>query len=243
MISYVLYQKEKGDKLKFLNKISDLLFKLFNMILVLVVLGILLFVIQSRIKHLYGVAIDPSLEKGSVYELFSNTIPVPKNKEEKAPPAIPTEMVEVVIPPNTNVNDIGKILKEHGFIQDIPSFVELSKEMIAYPFFKEGTYQIPKEATNKEVIDILTHEEKEKATGTFELTLPGSCTTAQVADILLAQQLIQSKDSFMKEVAKSGAEGKFVPGVHVIHGPIKIADLIQALCSTDKLKPETTETK
>ncbi|MDO5713834.1 MAG: endolytic transglycosylase MltG [Tissierellia bacterium] len=226
--------------MKFLNKLSDLLFGLLRIIVVLIVLGVLLFIVQSRIKHLYGTTIDPSLAKQNIFQIFTNTLPISKetSKQEEEPVPEPREMVKVEIPSGASVNDIGVILKELGFIVDVNAFVEKTKEMNAYPYFKEGTYQIAKDAKNEEVIQILTAEEREKAKGTFEVTLPGSCTTAQVGDILLAQNLIQSKDAFISEVQNAGMEGKFVPGIHIIHGPIKTSDLIQALCSNENLKSD-----
>lgn len=228
--------------MKIINKISDFLFGLLKLLIVLVILGLLLFIVQSRIKHLYATAIDPALANKSIVEVFQNQLPVVETFEDEKTPqtetSTPREMTEIQISEGQSVRDIGNQLKEMGFIEDVDTFIQKTRDMNAYPYFKAGTFQVAKDADNEELINVLTRDEKEKASGTFEITLPGSCTTAQVADILLAQNLIQSKDAFIKEVQNMGAEGKFIAGTHVIHGPIKTADLIRTLCSDENLKTE-----
>lgn len=223
--------------MKTVNKISDFLFSLLRVLVVIAVLGALLFIVQGRMKHLYGTAIDPSLAKGSIFHIFAGKLPFssateePEEKPEEEP-QVPT--VEFVIPKGAKVEDIGKLLVEKGLITHVPTFVKLTKEKNAYPYFKPGTFYIPEGTKAVDIIDLLTKEEKEKASGIFEVTLPGSVTSAQVADILLAQGLIQDKATFVQAVKKAGKEGKFKPGTHIVHGPIKTADLIEVLCTPVK---------
>lgn len=198
--------------MKFSQWMSQALVHIGRILITLLILSIFLGIVYLGIGNLTSRA---HLSKATTPAL-EEEIEAPKGKE-------------ISLEGDVNVKTVADTLLAQGIIKDKASFIQVATEMGVYNYFGPGDFTIPQDATVKEMIHILT-KDKLASLQDISVTLPSNVTNEQVADILLAQDLIASKPAFVQRVKALGVQGQFKPGTHKISAPIKVDDLIKTLC-------------
>ena len=199
--------------MKFSQWMSQALVHIGRILITLLILSIFLGIVYLGIGNLTSRA---HLSKAATPDIVEEEIEAPKGKE-------------ISLEGDVNVKTVADTLLAQGIIKHKASFIQVATEMGVYNYFGPGDFTIPQDATVKEMIHILT-KDKLASLQDISVTLPSNVTNEQVADILLAQDLIASKPAFVQRVKALGVQGQFKPGTHKISCPIKVDDLIKTLC-------------
>ena len=146
----------------FWEKLKDILYDGTDYIIMVVVILIMVLVIHWRLDGLFDKSttqIDANdqvetINKDNSEENANQDGDVSTEEDEKEP--IEEEnFVKINIPNDALPGKIGEILVESGLIEDKQKFVDKTVEMNADTKLRSGEFEIPKNSTLEEIINIL----------------------------------------------------------------------------------------
>lgn len=135
--------------MKIINFIRDIIYDLYQYIVILAIMGIVSFVLYTTIV--------------SMYETDYNHLVSTKNKEAMITETKEKESnnFELFFPENSSILDISKILVDSGVITDQEKFVNFLQENQLENSLQSGSYNFRKNMTYEEIIKIFENNEDE----------------------------------------------------------------------------------
>lgn len=230
--------------MNFLNKLKDVFFWILKkLVVVLVILGLLLLV-KWKIDSLYISSLTSKETTFSILDEFQLIKGQIKNKlgmQEEIAIELPiVEELEKIdeeekpttinIPEGAELDDIANVLIDNELITSKETLLNMIDEMGLKNSFSAGTFEIPKNTKARDILLILANTNQKEV----EIEIPDGSSTLDVANILKEKELIQSPETFVKNVTDLGYEGKILPGKHKLLMPLKVEKIIQALCQENK---------
>lgn len=223
--------------MKIFSKLSDGLFKLLKFILVLIFILALCYIVKWRIDKLYitelaGSDIEFSM-KDEYHKVIKDIRMIVKKDEMQevvTPQALldeeeDSDIINIAIPEDATVPEIGKILLEKELMTDENAFEALVYNMGVENKFSAGSFEIEKGTKIRDTILILTGLENHL----YEIEImPGAAGDA-VGEKLEKLGVIESGAEFAKNAREYGVFYKFKPGEYQIEKPIRVKVLIEQL--------------
>ena len=223
--------------MKIFSTLSDCLFKLFKIILLLILILVLCFIVKWRIDALY---ID-SLSKNRIEFTLKDEFDKSKldlanlrnkNTEEQIVTPQPlldenknTNIVSITIPEGSNIDTIGDILIENHLMTDLNAFKTIVDNMGLTNKFTAGSFEINKDSKIKDTIYLLTDAKPQ----VYEIEImPGAAADA-VGKKLQDMGVIESGPTFAQNCKTYNVFYKFKPGKYKIETPVKVKVLIRQL--------------
>lgn len=227
--------------MKIFSKISDFLFKVLEIVLVLLFVTILVFIVKWRINALYINSLSTSKIDYTIVDEFEKTkadIINFKNGNVEEQLSTPQPLLEedinenlvcISIPEGSNIEDIGSILLENNLMTNMNAFVSLVDSMGLTNKFQAGSFKIEKENKIKDTVLQLTNSKYKS----YEIDISEGAAADAVAKKLQELGIIESAYTFEQNCKEYGVYYSFKPGHYKIETPIKIKVLIGQLTQTN----------
>ena len=140
----------------FWERLKDILYDGTDYIIMLVVVLIMILIINWRLDGLFHKNSAQTKQDKQVED-------VSKDNDESEPAEnvvneedIPEEeFIKIDIPHDALPGKIGEILVEYGLVEDKQEFIDKTVEMQADTKLRSGEFEIPKDSTMEEIINIL----------------------------------------------------------------------------------------
>lgn len=234
--------------MNFLNKLKDGLIFVLKRLLVLVIVIALVVLVKWQIDSLYITSITAQETSFSLKDevdvsmgQVKRAVGIEDQSVAELPVVAEIEKIDEELKPTTiNVpegatpEDIANTLFDNELITSKPTLIGMIDEMGLGNKFIPGTYEIPK---GTRAIDILY-----KLSGTretkIEIEILENATAEEVGEALKSKGAIESTETFVKNIEDAGLNGMFVPGLHKITLPKKVAKIIEEITV-----PQETEDK
>ena len=149
----------------FWDKLKDILYDSTDYIIMLITILVVVLIINWRIGGLFSKSKIEPKKKDSIEAIggdkpdedSENNGEVEDNSDnEKNPEEISDEVVKVQIPDGLLPAKVGEILVENSIIEDKDEFVQKTIEMEKDTKLKSGSFEIPKNSTLEEVVNIIS---------------------------------------------------------------------------------------
>ncbi|RVU54586.1 endolytic transglycosylase MltG [Anaerosphaera multitolerans] len=221
--------------MKIFNAIADFFFKIVRILIVLLVIFILGFLIKWKMDTLYMQNIAQSKITFTIKDEFNKTYNDIKSlfvKNEETQAVLPVvedtvskNMVQVTIPQEATVDDIGRELIDKKLMTDLNAFKNLAYNMGLENKFVRGTYEINKDSKIRDTILILTNTQSKE----FEVEISEGAAADAVGKKLQKMGIIESADAFAAQCKKLGCFYKFKPGTYTIETPTRVIKIIETM--------------
>lgn len=238
------------------NKIIDVVTSFASRLSVLLIILVLGLIIFSRLDKLFNMNIIddniPSAEnlilsnkdkdygnetdkpalivyEGNIKPEDSLSIKSKKEESEK-----PDDIVAFEIYEDQSPREVATTLKDKGLIQDIETFIVLLEGSNLLERIIPGTYNLPKNIKNMELIESITipptnEEEVMEEIEYISFEISEVDTPNDVAKILLDKGFIQDPPSFIKLLEENNLLEKIIPGIYKLPKDIKNQELIETI--------------
>ena len=102
-------------------------------------------------------------EKGVVEEKKEEvSVPEPTTPTTPTPPAdkgiIVVDNIKITIPDGSTGQAIGRLLKEHGLIEEVSHFISEAERLKLTSRLRSGTFQIPENASIEQIVKIIANQ-------------------------------------------------------------------------------------
>lgn len=221
--------------MSFFNKLTDFFFKIFRILVVLLVVLVLGFIIKWKIDTLYFQNTSNTDANFTIRDEINKTYLDIKNlfyteeETENLLPVVeePTDkiIVQITIPQDSTVDDIGKELIDKNLMKDLSAFKTLVHNMGLENKFVSGTYEVNKDSKIKDTILMLTNTQARE----YEVEISKGAAGDAVGKKLEKLGIIQSADAFSKQCKDLGCFYKFKPGTYKIETPTRVVNIIETM--------------
>ena len=145
----------------FWEKLKDILYDSTDYIIMLITILIVVLIINWRIGGLFSKNKIENNEKDNIETAgddnqLGDTEDSDETEDGDTPDEIPDELIKVTIPNGLLPIKVGEILQEHDLIEDKNEFVQKTIEMEKDTKVKSGNFEIPKNSTLEEIINIIS---------------------------------------------------------------------------------------
>jgi hypothetical protein len=145
----------------FWEKLKDILYDSTDYIIMLITILIVVLIINWRIGGLFSKNKIENNEKDNIETAgddnqLGDTEDSDETEDGDTPDEIPDELIKVTIPNGLLPIKVGEILQEHDLIEDKNEFVQKTIEMEKDTKLKSGNFEIPKNSTLEEIINIIS---------------------------------------------------------------------------------------
>jgi len=154
-----------------MDKLKDIIYDYTDMILSILVVLAIVFIIgtnftffDQNLSSFVGSSDNgnPSdnqslspVDEDNEGDTLDNTKDESNKEEENTEPSEESETVTIEIPQGASASQIGDILETHGLVDNSSEFVESTENLNVSHRLRPGTFNIPREATLREMIQIL----------------------------------------------------------------------------------------
>lgn len=227
--------------MKIFSKISDFMFKVLGIALILLFIAVLCFIVRWRINSLYINSLSKSKIDYTIVDEFEKTktaiINFKKGEEtERLATPLPLldeevnkDLISVTIPDGSSVEDVGNLLLEKNLMTNMNSFKSLVDSMGLTNSFVTGSYNIAKDSKIKDTILTLTNSKCKK----YEIDISEGAAADAVGDKLQNLGVIESSYTFEQNCKEYGVYYSFKPGHYTIETPTKVKEIIKKLTQTN----------
>ena len=209
------------------RRVSKLFVNFLRIVVVLLIVLVLLFIIKWRMNHLFSMMTPDDRKDTTITEEIRSS----KEQIDKISSAAKdaSEKTTLLKLETTDPDSVAKQLKDLGLINDATAFSNMAKRSGMARYITAGSYEIPEGATAETILKKLTETGLQKATRTITLEIPYGATDEIIADVVMKEDLVADRATFLQMIREAGAVPRIKPGGYVIHAPIKAADLLNTL--------------
>lgn len=149
----------------FWDKLKDILYDGTDYIIMLITILIVVLIINWRIGGLFSKSKIDNNERDNIEAIGQNKPEeyskdngeIEDSEEDKdISEEITDEIIKIQIPDGLLPAKVGEILEENGIIEDKNEFVQKTIEMEKDTKLKSGNFEIPKNSTLEEIINIIS---------------------------------------------------------------------------------------
>ncbi|MDO5037434.1 MAG: hypothetical protein Q4E37_03935 [Tissierellia bacterium] len=213
--------------MKFFNQILSGLQKIFHLLVLLLVLGLLVYVVIWRIDHLFTATLGDKESLNLLYELQHSKEDIENLTQDKPKKAPKTILVD--IPTGASPEEVGQILAQAGLVEDPTYFSQMVLDQGLEGYFTPGLFEFEEDASQEQIIEDLTQEGLAKAQESIEFTIVSGSSPEEVASLLLERGLITHPPSFVKMLEDQGLINNIISGDYVVEKPIKAQELLELI--------------
>lgn len=213
--------------MKFNGRASKVFINFLRFVVVTLVVLVLLFIIKWRMNHLFSMMTpEESKDTTITEEIQTSKEQIGKISDAAKDASEKTTLLKIE---STDPDSVAKQLKEAGLINDTTSFIKMTKRSGMARYITAGSYEIPEGATAETILKMLTENGLQKATRTVKIEIPAGATDEIICDIVLKEDLIADRATFLQMIRNAGAVPNIKPGGYVIHAPITATELLNTL--------------
>ena len=218
--------------MKFLYNIVDFVLKILNILLAIFIIGFLCLIIKWKSDTLFLESISDTSIKFSLFDEFSKTkkdilAQVSDQETDSVKEIIEVEQnyIKVNIGKDQSIDEIADELLSKRLMTDKAAFKALVHDMGLESKFKPGTYNIEGGTKIKDTVLKLTDSvEKE-----YNIKIEDNDDGFKVGKKLEEAGVIESGQTFVKELSDKKLYYSVKPGDHKIVTPIRDSKLIEEL--------------
>lgn len=213
--------------MKFNGRASKVFVNFLRFVAVTLVVLALLFIIKWRMNHLFSMMTpEESKDTTITEEIQTSKEQIGKISDAAKDASEKTTLLKIE---STDPDSVAKQLKEAGLINDATAFSKMTKRSGLARYITAGSYEIPEGATSETILKKLTENGLQKATRTVKIEIPQGATDEIICDIVLKEDLIADRATFLQMIRDAGAVPYIKPGGYVIHAPITATELLNTL--------------
>ncbi len=213
--------------MKFNGRASKVFVNFLRFVVVTLVVLVLLFIIKWRMNHLFSMMTpEESKDTTITEEIQTSKEQIGKISDAAKDASEKTTLLKIE---STDPDSVAKQLKEAGLINDTTAFSKMTKRSGMARYITAGSYEIPEGATAETILKMLTENGLQKATRTVKIEIPAGATDEIICDIVLKEDLIADRATFLQMIRDAGAVPNIKPGGYVIHAPITATELLNTL--------------
>ncbi|WP_068454653.1 endolytic transglycosylase MltG [Aedoeadaptatus pacaensis] len=213
--------------MKFNGRASKVFVNFLRFVVVTLVVLVLLFVIKWRMNHLFSMMTpEESKDTTITEEIQTSKEQIGKISDAAKDASEKTTLLKIE---TTDPDSVAKHLKEAGLINDTTAFSNMTRRSGMARYITAGSYEIPEGATAETILKMLTENGLQKATRTVKIEIPQGATDEIICDIVLKEDLIADRATFLQMIRDAGAVPSIKPGGYVIHAPITATELLNTL--------------